>query len=52
MFNDWSDDDAGFFARAALENVLRTARRDAEWTRWVLAELDLREQARQAGSTP
>ena len=49
--NDWPDDDAGFFARASLENLVRAARRDAEWTHWVLDELDRREQARKAGST-
>jgi DNA-binding PadR family transcriptional regulator len=43
--NDWSDDDSGFFARAALENLLRAARRDFEWTKWVLDELDRREGA-------
>jgi PadR family transcriptional regulator, regulatory protein AphA len=46
--NDWSDDDNGFFARAALENLLRAARRDFEWTQWVLDELDRREQAGRA----
>jgi PadR family transcriptional regulator, regulatory protein AphA len=50
--NDWSDNDSDFFARVALEHLLRAARRDAEWTRWVLDELDRREQALQAGSTP
>jgi PadR family transcriptional regulator, regulatory protein AphA len=50
--NDWSDNGSDFFARVALEHLLRAARRDAEWTRWVLDELDRREQALQAGSTP
>jgi PadR family transcriptional regulator, regulatory protein AphA len=48
---DWSDNDRGFFARAALENLLRAARRDADWANWVLDELDRREQARQARSS-
>jgi PadR family transcriptional regulator, regulatory protein AphA len=49
--NDWSDDDSGFFARVALEHLLRAARRDADWTHWVLDEMDRREQARRAGSS-
>jgi PadR family transcriptional regulator, regulatory protein AphA len=49
--NDWSDDDNGFFARAALENLLRAARRDFEWTKWVLDELGRREQAGQAAAS-
>jgi len=49
--NDWSDDDSGFFARVALEHLLRAARRDADWTHWVLDEMDRREQARQAGAS-
>jgi PadR family transcriptional regulator, regulatory protein AphA len=48
---DWSDNDRGFFARAAFENLLRAARRDADWANWVLDELDRREQARQARSS-
>jgi PadR family transcriptional regulator, regulatory protein AphA len=48
---DWSDNDSDFFARAALENLLRAARRDADWANWVLDELDRREQARHARSS-
>lgn len=39
---DWSDADAAFFARAALESGLRFTRMESEWARWVLAELDKR----------
>jgi DNA-binding PadR family transcriptional regulator len=42
---DWSDGDAAFFARAALENGLRFTRMESEWARWVLAELDKRSRA-------
>ena len=48
---DWSDNDSDFFARVALEHLLRAARRDADWTHWVLDELNRREQAGQAASS-
>lgn len=37
---DWSDDD--FFARAALENGLRSTRTQSEWASWVIDALDRR----------
>jgi PadR family transcriptional regulator AphA len=43
--NDWSDNDSDFFARVALEHLLRAARRDADWAKWVLDELNRREAA-------
>jgi PadR family transcriptional regulator, regulatory protein AphA len=48
---DWSDNDSDFFARVALEHLLRAARRDADWAKWVLDELNRREQASQAASS-
>jgi DNA-binding PadR family transcriptional regulator len=38
----WSDDDADFYSRAALEFGLRNAVMEAEWARWLIAELDRR----------
>jgi len=35
---DWADD-AGFFARAALENGLRSMQAQSEWADWALTEL-------------
>jgi hypothetical protein len=49
--NEWSDNDGDFFARVALEHLLRAARRDADWAQWVLDELDRREQTSQAASS-
>ena len=49
--NDWSDNDSDFFARIALEHLLRAARRDADWAEWVLDELSRREQAGQAAAS-
>ncbi len=49
--NEWSDNDSDFFARVALEHLLRAARRDADWAQWVLDELNRREQAGQAASS-
>jgi PadR family transcriptional regulator, regulatory protein AphA len=49
--SDWSDNDSDFFARVALEHLLRAARRDADWTKWVLDELNRREQAGQPASS-
>jgi PadR family transcriptional regulator, regulatory protein AphA len=49
--SDWSDNDSDFFARVALEHLLRAARRDADWTKWVLDELNRREQASQPASS-
>lgn len=43
------DDDAKFFARAALEYGLRSTRLDAEWASWVIDGMDRRTR-RQAGS--
>lgn len=39
---DWSRGDKAFFARAALENGLRSTRMESEWASWVLNELDKR----------
>jgi hypothetical protein len=39
---DWSRGDKAFFARAALENGLRSTRMESEWASWVLDELDKR----------
>lgn len=36
---DWSDGEAGFFARVALENGLRFTRMESEWAEWALTEL-------------
>ncbi len=41
---DPADDQADFFGRAALEYGLRQAALQADWARWVLAELDRRSQ--------
>jgi PadR family transcriptional regulator, regulatory protein AphA len=49
--SDWSDNDSDFFARVALEHLLRAARRDADWTKWVLDELNRREQPGQPASS-
>jgi len=38
----WGDDPRSFFARAALEYGLRVNAMQADWARWVIAELDLR----------
>jgi DNA-binding PadR family transcriptional regulator len=40
--NDWPEDDEAFFARAALENGLRSTQMEADWASWVLDELDNR----------
>jgi PadR family transcriptional regulator, regulatory protein AphA len=40
--NDWSDDDADFFARAALEYGLQFSRMQSEWATDVLDGLDRR----------
>ena len=39
---DWSDDDADFFARAALENGLRFTQLESDWAGWVINGLDRR----------
>jgi DNA-binding PadR family transcriptional regulator len=39
---DWDADDGVFFARMALEYGLRRSATEAEWARWVLAEIDAR----------
>jgi PadR family transcriptional regulator, regulatory protein AphA len=39
---DWPDDDAAFFARAALEYGLRRTQMEADWASWVVDELDER----------
>jgi DNA-binding PadR family transcriptional regulator len=39
---DWQQDDGDFFARAALEYLLRSARMDAAWARWLIDEIDRR----------
>src|ERR1700733_322169 len=49
--NEWSDNDSDFFARVALEHLLRAARRDADWAEWVLDELSRREQAGQPAAS-
>lgn len=38
----WEDSTADFYARAALEYGLRSAALEAEWARWLLAEMDRR----------
>jgi PadR family transcriptional regulator, regulatory protein AphA len=40
--HEWSDDDADFFGRAALENGLRSTRLQSEWASWVLDGLERR----------
>jgi PadR family transcriptional regulator, regulatory protein AphA len=40
--NDWSDDDADFFARAALEHGLQYSRMHSEWAAGVIDELERR----------
>jgi PadR family transcriptional regulator, regulatory protein AphA len=45
---DWSDSDSDFFARAALEQLLRAARRDIDWANWFLDELDRRDRKNSA----
>jgi PadR family transcriptional regulator, regulatory protein AphA len=39
---DWSDDDADFFSRAALENGLRFTRMESDWASWVIDGLNRR----------
>ena len=36
----WSDDDADFYARAALEYGLRDAAMEVQWAHWLVAEID------------
>lgn len=38
----WDDCPADFYARAALEYGLRSAAMEADWARWLLAEIDRR----------
>ncbi len=40
--HDWSDDDADFFGRAALENGLRFTQMESDWASWVIDALDRR----------
>ncbi|GFG53989.1 PadR family transcriptional regulator [Mycolicibacterium agri] len=47
---DWDDDASSFFARAALEYGLRVNAMQADWARWVIAELDRRRPAESSGS--
>ena len=37
---EWGEPGADFFSRAALEYGLRNAAMEAEWARWLVAELD------------
>jgi DNA-binding PadR family transcriptional regulator len=39
---DWTDGDAMFFGRAALEYGLRVGAMEAKWARWVVDEFDRR----------
>ena len=39
---DWGDDDADFYARAALEYGLRRVAMQAEWARWLVGAIDER----------
>ena len=39
---DWSRGDRDFFARAALENGLRSTETQANWASWVIDQLDQR----------
>lgn len=41
---DWTEDDASFFSRAALEYGLRHAAMEADWARWLLAAIEQRAQ--------
>jgi DNA-binding PadR family transcriptional regulator len=36
----WADDDADFYARAALEYGLRNAAMEVQWANWLLAAID------------
>ena len=38
----WDDSPADFYARAALEYGLRSAAMEADWARWLSAEIDRR----------
>jgi DNA-binding PadR family transcriptional regulator len=38
----WDDSSGDFYARAALEYGLRSAAMEADWARWLLAEIDAR----------
>lgn len=38
----WSDDDADFYARGALEYGLRIAAMEEDWARWLIGEIDKR----------
>jgi DNA-binding PadR family transcriptional regulator len=39
---DWQDEDADFYARAALEYGLRNAVMEAQWTQWLITAIDER----------
>jgi DNA-binding PadR family transcriptional regulator len=39
----WGEPGADFYSRAALEYGLRDAEMEADWARWLLAEIDRRE---------
>ncbi|TGD89664.1 PadR family transcriptional regulator [Mycolicibacterium sp. CH28] len=39
---DWSDSDTDFYGRAALEYGLRAEAMEADWARWLIAEIDKR----------
>jgi DNA-binding PadR family transcriptional regulator len=41
----WSDDDADFYGRAALEFGLRDAAMEEQWARWLITALDARTPA-------
>jgi DNA-binding PadR family transcriptional regulator len=41
---DWADDDADFYARGALEYGLRVSAMEADWARWLIAEVDNRSE--------
>jgi DNA-binding PadR family transcriptional regulator len=40
----WGDDDADFYARAALEYGLRDAAMEAQWAHWLVEEISKRAQ--------
>ena len=38
----WADDDADFYARAALEYGLRSSAMEVQWAQWLVKEIDKR----------
>jgi PadR family transcriptional regulator, regulatory protein AphA len=44
--HDWSARDQDFFARAALENGLRSTKMQADWATWVIDQLEQRGKER------